>query len=120
MPRYWGGKLSRNQRYRCRECGKRDYGNYFITEALCKKCAAKRRTVKPNPTVTLDQNLVVTSAVQKRLEKTAEASVPLTRADKLSEVATKVGVPILWVSAYFIGRALFTEWSGMVTSRQVV
>ena len=81
-----GARLSRARRYRCSECCKSDYGNYFISETLCKKCAAKRRRKNPTYSVQLSENLSVTNNVEKRLRRDAEAEYPETLACRISEI----------------------------------
>lgn len=68
--------LPRDQEYRCRECSKTDFGNYFVSPTLCKKCAANRRipTARPAPTVIAPEpgRPAITNHVYKRFKNQAE------------------------------------------------
>lgn len=113
---YYRG-LPRRERFKCRECGKRDYGNYFLTPTLCKSCGAKRRS--PNVPVNLTNNLVVTKAVEKRLRKKAEGEIPQSRTEKVGERISRWGMLFFWASGYFVARAIsdavfpFDEWTAL-------
>lgn len=68
--------LPRDQEYSCRECSKTDFGNYFASATLCKKCAAKRRVPTARAASTLIEHEpgqpAMTTYVKKRLQKQAE------------------------------------------------
>ena len=105
MPRF--KHLPKSQRYRCRECGKSDFGNFFAYNTLCKKCAAKRRTPSINYTKTLSNGLEVTNRVENRLRKDAQKqlisshpqnTVPYTLSDRIANAA----IPIGWLSFVII------------------
>jgi len=84
----------------CRECGKRKRGNYFISETLCKKCAAKRRRPrprKPNPILELEVGLHVTSNVEERLRGEATAQVPRTSSDRIAPFVLFLSYATFWV-----------------------
>lgn len=68
----------------CRECQKTKPGNFFISESLCKKCAAKRRLPKENRVVTIGQQIQITQAALGRLKKKAALDVPTTWRDDLA------------------------------------
>ena len=104
--------LDTRRRYQCGECHRRDYGNYFLTSTLCKKCAAKRRRRLPNPPLELSTSMVVTQNVGRRLRKTAEAEVPRGAVEKAGNLAGALLFPISWVSCPFVARTFFDEWSG--------
>lgn len=104
--------LDTRRRYECGECHRRDYGNYFLTSTLCKKCAAKRRRPLPNPPLELSTSIVVTQNVERRLRKTAEAEIPRGAVEKAGDVAGLLLFPFFWVSCPFVARTFFSEWSG--------
>ena len=85
----------RNRRYVCRECGKSKLGNYFISETLCKKCAAKRRVPKSNEMVSVTQDIIVTERVRERLISTAEHQVPFTIVDYIAHIARILAIVAL-------------------------
>lgn len=68
----------------CRECQRTKPGNFFISESLCKKCAAKRRLPKENRIVTIGQEIQITQAALDRLKKKAALDVPTTWRDDLA------------------------------------
>jgi len=115
---YYRG-LPRRERFKCRECGRCDYGNYFLTPTLCKKCGAKRRIKVPNVPVELSENLIVTEAVEKRLRKKAEGEIPQSMAEKVGECISRWGTLLFWTSGYFVARAIsdaifpFDEWTAL-------
>jgi hypothetical protein len=94
--------------YVCRECGKRKPGNYFISDSLCKKCAAKRRIRKSNELVTISADTDITERVKKRLEKSAGNQVPLTLLDWIARVGS---VWIYFLLIYHVhGYGFFLGW----------
>lgn len=66
------------ERRTCRECGKVKRVNYFLSDTLCKKCGAKRRSPKPNPVITLPNGIQVTKRVHEGLRRDAEQITPKT------------------------------------------
>jgi CxxC-x17-CxxC domain-containing protein len=102
--------LAGNRRYRCAQCGKYDYGNHFKTDSLCKKCAAKRA----NLPVELADQLVITTNVQKQLKKRAEAEIPPSAVEKVSNLAGFLLFPVFLISCPFVARIFFDEWSGLL------
>ena len=94
MPRF--SHLPKHERYRCRECDKSDYGNYFVSKTLCKKCAAKRRARVPTHAVSLSEDLTVTNYVENRLRKAAEPEVPQTLGYSIAEIAYPATLGLLW------------------------
>jgi len=104
--------LDMHRTYECRECGKRDYGNYFITATLCKKCAAMRRLREPNVAVQLSNKVVVTKNVEKRLKRKAETVIPVSLTEKVGEGAIRVQFVFFLISGLFLQAALFDEWTG--------
>jgi 5-methylcytosine-specific restriction endonuclease McrA len=99
--------------YRCRKCGKHKYGNYFRTDSLCRKCAAKQRRRDENVPVHLSSGNVVTRNVEKRLTKEAEAEIPISTAERLSQWAIGGQFVFFFVSGLFLQAALFDEWTGV-------
>ncbi len=53
--------------FKCRECNRSKPRNYFISDSLCKKCAAKRRTPTSNYKINLGNEIEITSSTHKRL-----------------------------------------------------
>jgi hypothetical protein len=97
----------------CRECGKRKPRNYFISETLCKKCAAKRRVSQPNPLRTIahpstnvesnTESLTVTERVVKRLRRQAEHGIPKTARDHLGDVTPFAIIAGFWAIGFIFG-----------------
>jgi len=97
----------------CRECRKRKPSNYFISQSLCKKCAAKRRVQEPNtlraishPDPTLDPNtesVTATQRVVKRLHRQAEHAVPRTPRDHLATLTPFTIVAGFWAIGFLCG-----------------
>jgi len=112
MPRYYS--LPEREKFKCRECGRFKSGNYFISPTLCKKCATKRRYVVPNVPVKITEQLIITTAVEKRLRKDAEVEVPRTKTDAiLEDVVQRFILLPFWISAFFIAHNLFEQFSGL-------
>jgi len=113
MPRNYYG-LPKREKFQCRECGRVNSGNYFISPTLCKKCAAKRRRVIPNIPVQITEKLIVTKAIEKRLRKEAELKIPRTTTDAILEdtVQRFIFLPF-WASAIFVANSLFKDFSGL-------
>ena len=89
--------LPKQEKYRCRECNKSGYGNYFVSETLCKRCPAKRRRRIRTHTVQLSESLAVTNHVEKRLRKSAEAQVPKTLSYHVANCAPIGTTVVLWL-----------------------
>lgn len=87
----------------CRECGRKKPGNYFISETLCKKCAAKRRGKIDNPVVTVGEGVIATTVVLNRLRRKAESQVPYTWRDELARATPWLSFATLWYLAYQFG-----------------
>lgn len=97
----------------CRECGRRKPSNYFISETLCKKCAAKRRVPEPNPlraiphpdpTLKHDtESVTATERVVKRLRRQAEHEVPRTPRDNLAALTPFTIVATFWAIGFLYG-----------------
>jgi len=101
----------RHNRLTCRECGKSKSGNYFISETLCKKCAAKRRRPKPrkpNPIVELDDGLKVTSNVATRLKGQSESEIPWTWREWLADLLLMVSYVVFWAIGWH-----YSVWSSV-------
>jgi len=109
MPYYT--RLPRNKKFRCSECGLTNYGNYFLTSMLCKKCGAKRRRKVPNTLVSLSDHIVVTTAVKKKLRKKAESEIPRSLLDWLGSIVQNCLFLIFGVSGFFLARSLFELFS---------
>lgn len=100
--------LPNYEMYWCRECDKYAAGNYFISETLCKKCAAQRRIRKPNPVIKLPNKSVITSNVEQRLRKKAKAHIPSTLIDRLPIVIWPLSFIVCWTLS-----SIFSEtWPG--------
>lgn len=84
----------------CRECQKAKPGNFFISESLCKKCAAKRRLPKENRVVTIGPQIQITQAALGRLKKKAALDVPTTWRDDLAAWMPVLCLLGLCVTAY--------------------
>lgn len=87
----------------CRECGKKKPGNYFISKTLCKKCAAKRRAVEPNPVVEVGESILATTIVLKRLRRQAESQIPFTWRDWLARFALFIFLAVFWYVGFPFG-----------------
>lgn len=97
----------------CRECGRRKPSNYFISETLCKKCAAKRRAPEPNPLRALShpdptlkpntESVTATERVVKRLRRQAEHEVPRTPRDHLAALTPFTIVATFWAVGFLYG-----------------
>lgn len=110
MPKY--REMPKRQTFQCAECGRRTHMKYVPRSRLCKSCAAKRRRSVPNVPVAIDQNIVVTKAVEERLRRQSEADIPRTRAHVVGEAAIPLTFLAFWVSCFFLTRILFSDWSG--------
>ena len=95
--------LPKDEQYQCRECDKVDAGNYFISETLCKKCAAKRRLPMKPITVTLANKIVITGIVEKRLKNKARMDVPNSLLDSVALFVW----PASFLSFWLLGSVLF-------------
>jgi hypothetical protein len=94
-------------RFRCAECGKWRRQRIVPSNGICQYCRATKRKPQNLP-VKLSDELVVTSAVQKRLIKKAEAEIPKPRILRVSDtvskyifipfVITSLPLAILWFS----------------------
>jgi hypothetical protein len=89
--------LPKHEKYRCRECNKSNYGNYFVSVSLCKRCAAKRRRRTLTRTAQLSENVAVTNNVEKRLRKSAEAEIPKTVGYHIANCAPIGTMGVLWL-----------------------
>jgi hypothetical protein len=96
----------------CRECGRRKTRNYFISETLCKKCAAKRRIPQPNPLCaishpdpTLDskESIAITARVETRLRREAEHEVPKTPRDHVAALTPYTAMAVFWAAGLLFG-----------------
>ena len=105
--------LPKHERYKCRECKRTKYGNYFLSETLCKKCGAKRRS--PNVPVNLSDSIVVTANVERRIRKSADSAVPITIKYFLSAAAFYLTLIAVWGTGlgYAVSSAPMTESNGM-------
>jgi len=108
----------------CRECGRRKPSNYFISESLCKKCAAKRRRPRANPVVEVTlpsgrealtgapvaaRPLLATQAVVGRLQRQAETMVPRTLRDHAASLLPPFAFATFWAIGYFSGLSPLPE-----------
>ena len=105
-------RVAARQRYQCSECRKRDYGNYFISPTLCKKCAARRRQKRPNLPVEISENLVVTTNIEKKLRRKAEDEIPRSNVEKVADLASRLSYLSFWASGPLVAWVLFDSWSG--------
>ena len=97
----------------CRECGRRKPSNYFISETLCKKCAAKRRVPEPNPLRAIShpdpplkpdtESVTATERVVKRLRRQAEHKVPRTPRDHLAALTPFTIMAAFWAIGLLYG-----------------
>lgn len=102
MPRFT--HLPKTSRYRCRGCAKSDYGNYFISKTLCKKCAAGRRNSGPIHNVHLSNDLTITKYVDARLRTSAEADLRKTLAPPaLDYSGAKIAIFVTLVCCWALG-----------------
>lgn len=63
-------------------------GRYYVPKGVCEDCAKFRRRSRPNPTVQLSDNLVVSSNVRKRLKNKAALEHPKTLIHELPGILT--------------------------------
>lgn len=73
---YYRRQLAEGQTFRCASCRRIKRVKYVPTSDLCRRCAAKKRRSVPNVPVSITDNLIVTTAVEKRLEKEAHKVIP--------------------------------------------
>lgn len=105
-------QLAEGQTFRCSSCGRIKRVKYVPTSNLCRSCAAKKRHTVPNVPVSIADNLVVTTVVEKRLHKRAEKDIPRTRADRVGSEIQRWVFVFFFVSAFFVIPRLFSEFSG--------
>ena len=94
--------LAAGQTFRCASCGRIKRVKYVPTSKLCRRCAAKRRRNVPNVPVSLTENIVVTTVVEKRLRKKAEKDIPHIRAEIVARNIEQGFWVLLVLSAYAI------------------
>lgn len=87
--------------YRCRECSRVKPWNYFISETLCKKCAAKRWVSPSNDLVATSFGLKVTEAVLRRIHRRADRIVPRALRDHIAPFMPPIFAAI-GISGYFL------------------
>jgi len=104
MPYY--RELAGGRVFRCSECGRRKYVKYVPTSNLCRECAAKKKRRVDNIPVQLKENLIVTKMVERRFTKRAAKEIPLSKAEIIGENISRWGTLFLWVSGYFVARAV--------------
>ncbi len=109
--------LGRSNLLICRECDQEKPGNFFISESLCKKCAAKRRTTAPNPTVEVAEGVLVTEATLKRLRHRAKSQTPFTWRDWLARIVPVIVIPFFWYVGIFYRN--FLSYVAMLIGSQV-
>jgi 5-methylcytosine-specific restriction endonuclease McrA len=111
--------LAEGQTFRCASCGRVKHVKYVPTSNLCRRCAAKKRRTAPNVPVSLTENLVITTVVEKRLRKKAENDIPKTQAEIIGDRLGNWIVPFFWASGYFVARAISNaifpseEWTAL-------
>ncbi|MFC2044153.1 HNH endonuclease [Chloroflexota bacterium] len=98
--------LVEGQTFRCSNCGRKKRVKYIPTSNLCRSCAAKKRRTVPNVPVSIADNLVVTTVVEKRLRKTADSDIPKSQAEIIGDWLHRWGFIFFWVSGYFVARAI--------------
>jgi len=99
-------ELAGDRVFRCSECGRRKRVKYVPASDLCRRCAAKKRRTVPNVPVSIADNLVVTTVVEKRLHKEAERDIPKSQAETIGDWLHRWGFLFFWVSGYFVARAI--------------
>lgn len=104
-------ELAKGRSFRCSQCGRRKFIKYVPTSDLCRECASRRRKTTSNVPVLLTDELVVTKIVEKKLKKRAVSEVPASKALKIGENGQRFSFLAMWVSAPFVTRALFHEFS---------
>ena len=85
----------------CRECGRKKPGNYFISETLCKRCGAKRRSRPQNEIVPVAPGLNATNQVLKRLKKKAYSETPKTLRNHSADILSFFGVAGLSIAMFY-------------------
>lgn len=117
MPYY--RELAGDRVFRCSECGRRKRVKYVPASNLCRECAAKNRRTVPNVPVSIADNLVVTTVVEKRLHKETEDDIPKSQTETIGDWLHRWGFLFFWVSGYFVARAIsdavfpFEEWTAL-------
>jgi len=107
---YYQRPLAKGRTFRCASCGRIKRVKYVPTSDLCRRCAAKNRLKVPNELVSITDDVVVTSVVQKRLRGKAETEIP----DDITAVEDKMKMGVF---TFFIitGVILFLNTKGMVS-----
>src|SRR2546427_4096827 len=98
--------LGRHNEFVCRECRRKKPGNYFISESLCKRCAAKRRGKPYNPVEVVVDGIHITQYARKRLEKQARKQIPKTIRDYLAGPSFLFVTIVSWFLGVRFGTAL--------------
>jgi len=88
--------------YICRECNRVKSARYFISETLCKKCAAKRRLIPTNNLVQIPFGPQITEAVLRRLRRKAEATVPRSFRDHIAPLVPPAVMAAATFCAYWL------------------
>lgn len=103
-------QLAEEQTFRCSSCGRIKRVKYIPTSNLCRSCAAKKRRTVPNVPVSIADNLVVTTVVERRLRKRAEKDIPRTRAEITAYKVERWFWALLILSA-FSGLPFYSVWT---------
>lgn len=86
----------------CRKCGKKKRGTNvgleFVSSTLCKVCATGT-----DPIVEVEEGIIVTRDVLKRLRRQAESEAPFTWRDWLSRFALVIVFPLFWYVGIRVG-----------------
>ena len=74
-------------------------GRYYVPAGVCEDCAKNRRMSRPNSSVQLLDDLVVTANIRKRLKNKAELEIPKTIVDKLPQYLFAV----IFITSFILG-----------------
>ena len=102
-------QLAEGQTFRCSSCGRIKRVKYVPTSNLCRSCASKKRRIVPNEPVSITDNIVVTSMVEKRLHNRAEKDIPRPKVEIEAYKVERWFWVLLALSAFAILPALFNE-----------
>ena len=101
----WYLRLARSAPFRCSSCGRLRYLKSIPISDLCPSCVAKKRAAQ-NTSVSIAENIVITTVIEKRLRKNAEKDIPQSQTEIIDERLDRWGVLFFWASGYFVARTI--------------
>ena len=106
----WYLRPAASQTFKCSNCGRIRHLKSIPTSNLCRRCAAKQRRTSPNVPVSLGENLVVTTVVEKRLRKKAEKDIPRLRAE-ITARKVEISIWAVLVLSLYTGLPALGWWA---------